>query len=278
MLHYFEDLALSRRVESQKKCFIHSRVSASQAFFCSIRGECLCEACPEFILIQSCFPTPKFAWTVVQTMKNDGIDPISLLTRCDRDNWWSCVGECAKRKLKIWWCPTLPPLANTPRPFKQLCLGLLPPDWRLVAQGSDGVTAPAPHMTTLSMMFQPKVCPPGPREVSLWFLFQHAGLGKRSSSSFHLLWRREEAKKEKRMKNKSKRRKNIYLTTTGDLLKCPYNDQTFWGASVRAGMTGGGRKKERKKSLHWKLTLKKPGKVGLSQAEAANLSCAYHSV
>lgn len=114
-------------------CFIHSVVSASQAFVCRFGEECLCEACPKFIPIQSCFPTLKFAWPVVQTVKNSGIDLISLLTRCDMDNWGSCVAECAKTKLKIQWCPPLPPLANTPRPLRQLCLGLLPPEGRLVA-------------------------------------------------------------------------------------------------------------------------------------------------
>lgn len=101
----------------------------------------------------------------------------------------------------------------------------------------------------------------------LWFLFQLAGLGKLSLSSFHILWRGEETKtkKKKRMKNQSKRKKNTHLAMPGDL-KCPYKHQTFCSVSVRAGRTGDGKKGERKKFLHWKFTLKKPGKVGLSQA------------
>lgn len=68
---------------------MHSIVSESQAFVCSFR-----EACPKFILIQSCFPTPKFAWTAVQTVINDGIDPISCwqgVTRIIGEAVWQSV-------------------------------------------------------------------------------------------------------------------------------------------------------------------------------------------
>lgn len=191
----------------------------------------------EFILIQSCFPTPKFAWTAVQTVKNDGIDPISLLTRCDMDNWWSCVAQCAKRKLKYRDVPLSHHWQTHPGPSGSS----KPAEQRLVAQGSDEITAPAPHVTSHPWCSSQRCVLLAPGKSASGFFSNLLAWESSSCHPFTFYEGERRPKKEKRMKNESKRRRNTLLATAGDL-KCPYKHPAFWGASVSAGRAGSGRK------------------------------------
>lgn len=174
------------------------------------------------------------------------------------------MAEGAKRRLKTQRCPPLPPLANTPRPLRELC-------WVFCLCWSH---CSCPSCDTPAVMFQPQLCPPGPSGF-------YSNLLAWGSSACHPSTscegeRRQKPKKEW-MKSQSKRKKNTHLAMPGDL-KCPYKQQTFCSVSVRAGRTGDGKKGETKKVLTLKIHFKEAREGGSEPGCSASLSCAYHSV
>lgn len=180
-----------------------------------------------FILIQRCYSSPKLAWTVAQTTENQGIDRVSLLIKCNIDNWGSCEGQCAKSENWNKNSSDIPAsLLSQRKRHSSVCIII--PRWCF----SQRCIRLAPRSSS-PFGSQPR------------FLFPHTCLGKISSSSLPLSAEvRGDQSKKKRMKKTNQRGgENTHVATTENLLKHLCETQTLWGTSVIAVRTGGGRKR-----------------------------------
>lgn len=132
---------------------------------------------------------------------------------------------------------SLPPTAGKhPQPLWQPCLGLQRGGWWHRALMESLLL---PHMWQRVWDVPARAVSSWPQGTQPLFLFQLAGLGKLSLSSFHLLWRREEAK----TKIKSKRIKKYLLSNNWrspqiqapDFQRCLCENRKDWRWEKKVG-------------------------------------------